>query len=572
MKVTLIGYVGNGNVIMGVAAKTCYSSLGPSEISQKLLTLDDLQKNNNLVQKVLDSGHLSIAEHVNFTFAIEGISRSCSHQLVRHRHCTFCLDEDTKIYRYSTNGKHDYTIKELYERWNTSCYKGSLTQIQLRSANTNNILVPNYIENIIDCGVQPVYNIKTSLGYSLNCTLNHKLFSKQGEVKLKDLKIGDKVLVNGLELYKDKEWFEQKYCNEHLSTKQIAALCGIKQVTARVWKTKHGIPNDNTFKKREFSEETKLKLSKSHKGKIFNSRTKKLLSQQKLGDKNPQFKALRDVGEGQLRKEHRKVKLNKCQLCGCTQTMLHIHHIDKNIKNTHPSNALTVCPSCHALIHGKKKTKKVIEDVIIEINYVGEKQTYDIEMKAPYHNFVANGFLVHNSQQSQRYVEIKEDYNALIDLRDKEFKTTEEEKYLMEICKRYFVDVTANNYKQYLDALITYLYEVQINKNKPEDARQFLPNATKTNIVMTCNLRELMHIANLRLCTRAQKEIRTLVRNMCDEVIKIPGYEWLDKYLQPKCKINGFCDEHNSCGFKIKKEDIFKLLKINTVESKINEI
>ena len=449
MKVTLLGYVGNGNVIMGVAAKTCYSSLGPSEISQKLLTLDDLQKNNNLVQKVLDSGHLSIAEHVNFTFAIEGISRSASHQVVRHRHCTFCLDEDTKIYRYSTNGKHDYTIKELYERWNTSCYKGSLTQIQLRSANTNNILVPNYIENIIDCGVQPVYNIKTSLGYSLNCTLNHKLFSKQGEVKLKDLKIGDKVLVNGLELYKDKEWFEQKYCNEHLSTKQIAAL-----------------------------------------------------------------------------------------------------------------------------IHGKKKTKKVIEDVIIEINYVGEKQTYDIEMKAPYHNFVANGFLVHNSQQSQRYVEIKEN---LADIRDliAAVNICEEneidKRALITILKKYFVAVDTDNFLDYANCLCAYLNAVE-NGEKAEDARQFLPNATKTNLVMTCNLRELMHIANLRLCTRAQKEIRTLVRNMCDEVIKIPGYEWLDKYLQPKCKINGFCDEHNSCGFKIKKEDIFKLLKINTVESKINEI
>lgn len=150
------------------------------------------------------------------------------------------------------------------------------------------------------------------------------------------------------------------------------------------------------------------------------------------------------------------------------------------------------------------------------------------------------------SQQSQRYVEIKEDYNALIDLRDKELKTTEEEKYLMEICKRYFVDVTANNYKQYLDALITYLYEVQINKNKPEDARQLLPNATKTNITMSLNFRELIHICNLRLCTRAQTEIRQLFMKIV-KCVKEQD-ERLASCLVPQCEVYGFCTEHQCCG------------------------
>ncbi len=79
-----------------------------------------------------------------------------------------------------------------------------------------------------------------------------------------------------------------------------------------------------------------------------------------------------------------------------------------------------------------------------------------------------------------------------------------------------------------------------------EDARAVLPNATSTSMVASLNLRELIHLANLRLCTRAQKEIRILVKRMCDELVK--EEPWLKDYLVPKCERFGFCDEDKSCG------------------------
>ena len=45
--------------------------------------------NESIIKRVVDSGHESIAEHVNFTFRITGISRVTSHQLVRHRMASF---------------------------------------------------------------------------------------------------------------------------------------------------------------------------------------------------------------------------------------------------------------------------------------------------------------------------------------------------------------------------------------------------------------------------------------------------------------------------------------------------
>ncbi len=79
-----------------------------------------------------------------------------------------------------------------------------------------------------------------------------------------------------------------------------------------------------------------------------------------------------------------------------------------------------------------------------------------------------------------------------------------------------------------------------------EDARAVLPNAASTSMVASLNLRELIHLANLRLCTRAQKEIRILVKRMCEELIK--EEPWLKDYLVPKCERWGFCDEDKSCG------------------------
>ena len=86
-----------------------------------------------------------------------------------------------------------------------------------------------------------------------------------------------------------------------------------------------------------------------------------------------------------------------------------------------------------------------------------------------------------------------------------------------------------------------------------EDARAVLPNAAATSLVASLNLRELIHIANLRLCTRAQYEIRCMVKAMCDAIIA--EEPWLKAYLVPKCEIKGYCDEIRGCGRKPQKQN-----------------
>lgn len=86
----------------------------------------------------------------------------------------------------------------------------------------------------------------------------------------------------------------------------------------------------------------------------------------------------------------------------------------------------------------------------------------------------------------------------------------------------------------------------QSNSIPNEDARYLLPNACATELYLSCNLRELIHIANERLCSRAQWEIRELVQKMVSLVD--PELQFM---LVPKCR-SGRIICNTPCG---KKED-----------------
>lgn len=78
-----------------------------------------------------------------------------------------------------------------------------------------------------------------------------------------------------------------------------------------------------------------------------------------------------------------------------------------------------------------------------------------------------------------------------------------------------------------------------------EDARYVLPNACKTSLYLSCNLRELIHMANERLCMRAQWEIRELVKLMVACVD--PDLQFM---LVPKCK-SGRIICNDPCGMEV---------------------
>ncbi len=79
MKVELLAYTPEPDKMATLAALTCYSKDVPS--------LDEITSETieEVLGMVKESGHHSVIEHASFTFAVQGVSRSLTHQLVRHR-------------------------------------------------------------------------------------------------------------------------------------------------------------------------------------------------------------------------------------------------------------------------------------------------------------------------------------------------------------------------------------------------------------------------------------------------------------------------------------------------------
>ena len=81
LKVILIHHTPHPEEVVAMASRLCYSPSNIESLRKRIKTKDQ----KDFVEKLMKMGHMSPIEHASFTFVIEGISRVCSHQLVRHR-------------------------------------------------------------------------------------------------------------------------------------------------------------------------------------------------------------------------------------------------------------------------------------------------------------------------------------------------------------------------------------------------------------------------------------------------------------------------------------------------------
>lgn len=102
MKVILLSHTPEPDKLVAAAARLCYAPIGADQL---LETMTEKQV-SRLVEDLLAMGHESPIEHVSFTFAIEGVSRAMSHQLVRHRLASYSQQSQ----RYVKENAFDYII------------------------------------------------------------------------------------------------------------------------------------------------------------------------------------------------------------------------------------------------------------------------------------------------------------------------------------------------------------------------------------------------------------------------------------------------------------------------------
>ncbi len=107
--VKLINYTSKPEITIAIAARLCYSSFGIAKIETDFNDGEKgLEKARKLIKRIRTSGHESVLEHSNFTFGIEKLSRSASHQLVRHRIASY----SQRSQRYVKEDKPKYVIPD----------------------------------------------------------------------------------------------------------------------------------------------------------------------------------------------------------------------------------------------------------------------------------------------------------------------------------------------------------------------------------------------------------------------------------------------------------------------------
>jgi thymidylate synthase (FAD) len=107
MNVKLIGYTPNPEKLPAMAAILTHSKIKPETLDKK-----PRKEQSTVLEQVLKLGHTSVIEHTSFTFAISDVSRSLTHQLVRHRIASYSQQSQ----RYVNLNEPNYVIPPSIEK------------------------------------------------------------------------------------------------------------------------------------------------------------------------------------------------------------------------------------------------------------------------------------------------------------------------------------------------------------------------------------------------------------------------------------------------------------------------
>lgn len=169
MEVKLLRHTPEPEKTVAMSARLCYSPIGAAQLEEKMTD----EQAAKLVRKLVSMGHFSTLEHVTFTFAIEGVSRVLTHQLVRHRIASYSQQSQryVKEHNFETimpptiaarpeaKGKFLKLMQEIQDLYN------ELTEQGIPAEDARYVL-PNAAETKIVC----TFNVRSLLNFfSLRC-------------------------------------------------------------------------------------------------------------------------------------------------------------------------------------------------------------------------------------------------------------------------------------------------------------------------------------------------------------------------------------------------------------------
>ena len=147
VKVKLLSYTPEGEKLIASAAKLCYSPVGIDKIEEGL----DEKEIESFLSLLVDLKHESPIEHISFSFAVEGVSRTLTHQLVRHRIASYSQQSQ----RYVKLDQFEYIIPPAIEKNKRAraIFIQAMEEDQKHYDQMANILEEEYYNDFIEEGL-----------------------------------------------------------------------------------------------------------------------------------------------------------------------------------------------------------------------------------------------------------------------------------------------------------------------------------------------------------------------------------------------------------------------------------
>ena len=112
MNVTLLRHTPDPERAIATAARLCYAPVDAAELMETMS--EDRQR--SVLSTIMKSGHFSTLEHASYTFAIDGVSRALTHQLVRHRLASFNQQSQRYVkFKDGVSVVTPHTVEEIPE-------------------------------------------------------------------------------------------------------------------------------------------------------------------------------------------------------------------------------------------------------------------------------------------------------------------------------------------------------------------------------------------------------------------------------------------------------------------------
>jgi len=416
------------------------------------------------------------------------------------------------------------------------------------------------ISDVVDKGYQPIYSLELEDGKSIKATENHRLLTDEGWKTLREAVglVGSgfdaratrscRLLTNGTKAYSDRSWLEARR-NEGLSVQEIADRAGCSYHTIRKWLARHDLrfkPEERNFRpgdrpwndgrkgykvKRTWTPEWKDAIKKARSGPNSNFWRGGVSSERA----NIARWTTEHAAEVHFQFDY------TCQSCGSRGGLLHAHHIipvwaDISLARD-IGNLISVCDACHKQIHRTQASEVAFAErfeefvgkaqelkdlpvrkgyrlmahpvAVASIRYLGIEQTYDLCVEGPWHNFVANGMVVHNSfnEESARYHKLADDF-YVPDPAAVRGQVGKPGAYTFESVDDELAQETRERLQRIYADLYTEYNTMMEQGVAKELARAVLPFGIYTQFYWTLNARSLMNFLSLRNSEFAQYEIR----------------------------------------------------------------